>query len=221
MIGGPGDELKEILKFYQEIGASFLTVRKENPQHSLTQLHNDISGCEKCNLHLSKTHYVPGEGSLSPDVFFIGEGPGETEDRFGRPFIGKAGQLLDKIILKMGYSREQVFIGNIVKCRPPQNRNPLPDEVAACLPYLHRQIDILKPRVLVCLGKVALESLLGREYSISRARGDIFEFRGIPVVPTFHPSYILHQRTKEAVSRAKWDVWKDMEEVLKILDAGG
>ena len=120
----------------------------------------------------------------------------------------------------MGYSREQVFIGNIVKCRPPQNRNPLPEEVAACLPYLHRQIDVLKPRVLVCLGKVALESLLAGEYSIGRARGEVFEFQGIPVVPTFHPSYILHQKTKEAVSRAHWDVWKDMEKVLEILGAG-
>jgi DNA polymerase len=147
----------------------------------------------------------------------VGEGPGETEDQFGRPFIGHAGQLLSKIIEKMGYDRESVYITNVVKCRPPQNREPLADEVAACKPFLLRQIEVLRPRVIVCLGRVAVTHLLGREEGITRLRGQVFQFGEIPVVPTFHPSYILHQKEKEAVSKAKWQVWEDMQVVLGLL----
>jgi len=210
-------QLRENLALFRELGVTFLTVEHDDPAYALAHLHLEISRCTRCGLHKSKTHYVPGEGSLHPDIFFIGEGPGETEDRFGRPFIGKAGQLLDKIIVKMGYTRETVFIGNIVKCRPPQNRNPVAPEVEACLPYLHRQIEILRPKVLVCLGKVALENLIGGSHSITRVRGRFFDFNGIPVMPTFHPSYILHQRTKEAISTAKWEVWEDMKKVNRLL----
>lgn len=183
----------------------------------LKVLNQEITCCTKCDLHKSKTKYVPGEGSPTPDIVFIGEGPGETEDRFGRPFIGKAGQLLDKIIERMGYHRESVFIGNIVKCRPPGNRDPLKEEVNACLPYLKRQIAILRPKVIVCLGKVAMNNLLDADYSITRSRGKLFEFEGIPVIPTFHPSYVLHQRTREKISKAKWDIWSDMEKVLSLM----
>jgi DNA polymerase len=160
---------------------------------------------------------VPGEGSVEPDIIFIGEGPGETEDNFGRPFVGKAGQLLDKLIDRMGYSRESVFIGNIVKCRPPGNRDPLPDEVSACKPYIERQIDILKPKVIVCLGKVALNNLLGQNYSIMKERGKLFYFKNIPVIPTYHPAYILRQTTAESTSKAKWDTWNDMQKALEIV----
>ena len=117
----------------------------------------------------------------------------------------------------MGYSRESVFIGNIIKCRPPGNREPLKEEVEACLPYLKRQIKILKPKVLVCLGRVAFNNLMGANYSISKVRGEQFEYENIPVIPTFHPSYILHQRTKENISKAKWSVWEDMLRVLDII----
>jgi len=213
------EEIKEILKFYQEIGAEFVEGEYRDTLADLEDVTREIMHCTKCELHKSKKNYVPGEGSINPNIMFIGEGPGETEDNFGRPFIGKAGQLLDRLITKMGYSRETVFIGNIVKCRPPGNRDPLKAEVEACLPYLVRQIEILSPKVIVCLGKVAMNKLLGTDYSIMRERGKQFEFQGIPVLPTFHPSYILHQQTKEAISKAKWDMWHDMEKVLSLIRA--
>jgi uracil-DNA glycosylase len=210
-------ELREILKVYQEFGARFLEIPPENPHRQMMEVRTEIFHCRKCRLHEGKTNYVPGEGSFRPDVLFIGEGPGETEDKFGRPFIGRAGQLLDKIIQKMGYRREDVFIGNIVKCRPPNNREPQKDEVAACLGYLRRQIEILAPLAIVCLGKVALNNLLGVNHSISRIRGKRLDFGGIPVIPTFHPSYILHKKEKGEISQAKWDVWEDMQKVIEIV----
>ncbi|MCK5056349.1 MAG: uracil-DNA glycosylase [Candidatus Aminicenantes bacterium] len=211
------NELDEILKFYREIGAGFLEYHRENPLKALNDLNREIGNCTKCKLYESKKNYVPGEGSAEPGIIFIGEGPGETEDNLGRPFVGRAGELLDKLIDRMGYSRETVFIGNIVKCRPPGNRNPLPEEVAACKPYLESQIDILKPKVIVCLGKVALNNLLGQNYSIMKERGKLFYFKDIPVIPTYHPAYILRQTTKDSTSKAKWDTWNDMKKVLEIV----
>lgn len=211
------EELKEILKFYRELGAEFIEWDYCDPQVELDEVTRVIKTCTRCELHKTKKNYVPGEGSATPDIVFIGEGPGETEDNFGRPFIGKAGQLLDKVIARMGYSRETVFIGNIVKCRPPNNRDPLKDEVDACMPFLIRQLTILCPKVIVCLGKVAMNNLLGTDYSIIDQRGKQFEFQGIPVVPTFHPAYILRQQSQDAISKAKWDMWHDMEKVLDIV----
>ncbi|MCP4152538.1 MAG: uracil-DNA glycosylase, partial [bacterium] len=205
------NQLEEILKFYKEIGAAFVELEKKPPSVELNKITDEISHCTRCELHKKKKNYVPGEGSLTPDVMFIGEGPGETEDNFGRPFIGKAGQLLDKVILKMGYTRETVFIGNIVKCRPPNNRDPLPEEVTACKPYLFHQIAILSPKVIVCLGKVAMNNLLGTSNSIMKERGKLLDFHNIPVIPTFHPAYILHQKSKAEISKAKWDMWNDMQ----------
>ncbi|MCK5222722.1 MAG: uracil-DNA glycosylase, partial [Candidatus Aminicenantes bacterium] len=170
-----------------------------------------------CPLHKTKTNYVPGEGNLSPEIMFIGEGPGETEDKFGRPFIGKAGQLLEKIIEKMGYSRELVFIGNIVKCRPPNNRDPQKDEVEACLPFLEAQIRILNPKVIVCLGRVALNNLLNTNHPISKVSWKLFSYMDIPVIPTYHPAFILHKRDREDISRVKWETWSDMEKVMTIV----
>jgi DNA polymerase len=213
------EEISELLKFYKEIGAEFVEGEYKDPLADLDEVTREIKHCTKCELHKNKKNYVPGEGCINPDIMFIGEGPGETEDNFGRPFIGKAGQLLDRLITKMGYSRETVFIGNIVKCRPPGNRDPLKNEVEACMPYLVRQIAILSPKVIVCLGKVAMNNLLGTDYSIMRERGKQFEFQGTPVIPTFHPSYILHQQSKEAISKAKWNMWHDMEKVLTLIRA--
>jgi DNA polymerase len=189
-------------------------------QDSIDQIHGEIQGCSRCPLHKSNTNYVPGEGSSNPDIMFIGEGPGEEEDKQGRPFVGKAGQLLDRIIEKMGYKRQDVFIGNIVKCRPPGNRDPLKAETEACLPFLRRQMEVLKPKVIVCLGRVALNNLLDGDFRITKVRGQRFDYHGTPVIPTFHPSYILHQRTREGISKAKWDVWHDMEVVLGIVKKG-
>jgi len=209
--------MSEYLKIYQELGAEFLLAPvPQGREARLRDVHNRIGRCRNCRLHESKTHYVPGEGSADPDILFIGEGPGETEDRFGRPFIGKAGQLLDKIIAKMGYSRSSVFIANIVKCRPPNNREPDPDEVNACLPYLREQIGILAPRAIVCLGKTALNNLIGLDEGITRTRGRRFEFQGIPVIGTYHPSFILHKKEEKEITQAKWEVWEDMEKVLAL-----
>ncbi|MDQ1353957.1 MAG: uracil-DNA glycosylase [Acidobacteriota bacterium] len=215
------EELNEILKFYREIGAGFIEREHKNPLADLDEVTRVIKNCTRCQLHKTKKNYVPGEGSTSPDIMFIGEGPGETEDNFGRPFIGKAGQLLDKVIARMGYTRETVFIGNIVKCRPPNNRDPLKDEVDACMPFLIRQLEILRPKVIVCLGKVAMNNLLDVDYSIMEQRGKQFEFHGIPVIPTYHPAYILRQQSPDAVSKAKWDMWRDMEKVLAIVHGAG
>ena len=211
------NDLKEILTFYATMGAEFLNLPGSNPRADLAELNRTILQCRQCRLHESKTHYVPGEGSNHPDIIFIGEGPGQTEDQFGRPFIGNAGQLLDKIIQKMGYRREDVFISNVVKCRPPNNREPLRDEVEACLPFLHRQIELLNPKIIVCLGKVALNNLLGTSHSMGRIRGQLLSFNNIPLVPTYHPSYILHKKEKEEISQAKREVWEDMQKVLAVI----
>lgn len=142
---------------------------------------------------------------------FIGEGPGADEDRQGLAFVGKAGQLLTRIIEAMGFTREQVFIGNIVKCRPPGNRTPFPDEMAACLPFLEEQIQLLKPRVIVALGATAVRGLLGLEMGITRLRGKWLSYRGIDVMPTFHPAYLLRNPA------GKKEVWEDMKAVLERL----
>lgn len=212
-------ELKRILAFFNDMGAEFLHLPEGNPRAEMAELNHAISQCRQCRLHETKTNYVPGEGSLNPDIIFIGEGPGQTEDQFGRPFIGNAGQLLDKIIQKMGYRREAVFIGNVVKCRPPNNREPWPDEVAACLPFMHRQIELLKPMIIVCLGRVALNNLLGTSHSMGRIRGQLLHFNDIPLIPTYHPSFILHKKEKEEISRTKREVWEDMQKVLAIIAA--
>ncbi|MBN2345098.1 MAG: uracil-DNA glycosylase [Candidatus Aminicenantes bacterium] len=199
------------------MGAEFLHLPGSDRRADLADLTREILQCRRCRLHETKSHYVPGEGSNHPGILFIGEGPGETEDQFGRPFIGRAGQLLDKIIQKMGLGREDVFIGNVVKCRPPNNREPLKDEVQACLPWLLRQIAILQPKAIVCLGRVALNNLLGTSHSMGRIRGQVLSFNGIPLVPTYHPAFILHKRDKEEISRAKWEIWEDMQKVMAIV----
>lgn len=214
--------LAEWLRFYRDMGVDNLRLSSEvlnvKQTDSLEDLHNRIRSCSRCDLHKTRHHAVPGEGSPHPEILFVGEAPGQQEDQVGKPFVGKAGQLLDRLIQRMGYGRDAVFISNIVKCRPPGNRDPNMDEVAACLPFLRRQIALLTPRVIVCLGKVAANSLLGSQTPISRLRGRVWSFEKIPVVCTYHPSFILHQRGPEAVSKSKWEVWADMQEVLKILN---
>lgn len=211
------NELIDVLEFYREIGAGFLEWKKIDPLYELRDVTREISECKKCPLHKTKTNYVPGEGTNNPDIMFVGEGPGETEDKFGKPFIGRAGQLLEKIIEKMGYSRESVFIGNIVKCRPPNNRDPLREEVEACITFLKKQIEILKPKVIVCLGRVAFNNLMNSNSPISKVRGKLFSYMDTPVIPTYHPAFILHKRERSEISRVKWETWADMEKVLKIV----
>jgi DNA polymerase len=171
----------------------------------------EVAACERCELHRTRTHTVPGAGSPHPDIVFVGEGPGEEEDRQGVPFVGAAGELLTLMIAAMGYTRETAFIANIVKCRPPGNRKPTPGEMEACLPYLRAQIETLKPRVVVALGATATQGLLRTDTGISRLRGRWCQYQGIPVMPTYHPAFLL--RTPSA----KRDSWKDLQAVLARL----
>lgn len=180
---------------------------------------NEVTGCTRCRLCETRTKTVFGEGDADAPVFFIGEGPGETEDRTGRPFVGRAGELLDKMIGAMGFKREQVFIANVVKCRPPNNREPAPDEVATCTPYLVRQLEIVRPMVIVTLGRPATQYMLQTKQSMSRMRGNWQSWRGIKLMPTYHPAYVLRQYTPEI--RAA--VWGDLKKVMAAIrgDAPG
>lgn len=171
-----------------------------------------ISKCSNCELCQTRNSTVPGEGNVnSPEIMFIGEGPGAEEDAQGRPFVGKAGQLLTKIIEAMGYDRGDVYITNVVKCHPPNNRKPVKDEMEMCLPYLRQQIGLIKPKIIVGLGGTAIEGLLGRPVSITRMRGVWQEYEGIKLMPSFHPSYLLRDPTK------KKDAWADLKLVLTEL----
>ncbi|HVZ24346.1 MAG TPA: uracil-DNA glycosylase [Vicinamibacterales bacterium] len=171
--------------------------------------------CSRCKLHrLGRSQVVFGVGNPNADLMFVGEAPGADEDVRGEPFVGRAGQLLTKIIEAIDLRREDVYIANVIKCRPPQNRNPEPDEVEQCEPFLFRQIDVIKPKVIVALGKFAAQSLLRTTEPITRIRGREYAYRDAILMPTYHPAYLLRNPS------AKRDVWEDMKRVRAIL-AGG
>lgn len=170
-----------------------------------------VARCAKCPLHKERMRTVPGQGNPHPEILFVGEGPGADEDRQGVPFVGEAGQLLTKMIEAMGLKRDDVFLANIVKCRPPANRTPAPDEIAACLPYLHEQIALLQPKVIVALGAVASQSLLGVDTRIGELRGQWRQFGAIDMMPTYHPAYLVR------LPAAKHEAWADLQGVLKRL----
>ena len=183
---------------------------------TLAQVRADLGDCTRCKLHTGRQNIVFGDGSPTAALMFVGEGPGANEDAQGVPFVGEAGQLLDKMIVAMGWRRQDVYIANIVKCRPPGNRNPEADEIASCEPFLDGQLTAIRPRVLVALGKFAAQYLCGKpEASISALRGQFHSHRGIPVMPTFHPAYLL--RTPSA----KRDVWADLQLVMARLEELG
>lgn len=183
---------------------------------SWKELIDEINGCEKCRLCEKRTRVVPGEGNPNADLMFIGEGPGRDEDEQGRPFVGVSGQLLDRMIHAIGMERTEVYIANVVKCRPPMNRNPEPDEAAACLPYLRSQFVLVSPKVIVLLGKVACRYVLGEEVPISRMRGHWIERKGIWFMPTYHPSALLREPAK------KREAWEDFKMVRdKLAEVGG
>ncbi|HKT79586.1 MAG TPA: uracil-DNA glycosylase [Vicinamibacterales bacterium] len=179
---------------------------------ALTTVRADIGDCTRCKLHgLGRQQIVFGVGNPAADLMFVGEAPGGDEDIQGIPFVGRAGQLLTKIIEAIGLTRDEVYIANVIKCRPPQNRNPEPDEIEQCEPFLFRQIDIIKPKVIVALGKFAAQTLLRTDTPISRLRGRQFEFRGAQLVPTFHPAFLLRNPA------SKREVWEDMKLVRTLL----
>lgn len=170
-------------------------------------LMQSIQGCQKCKLCRQRKNIVFGQGNTNADIMFIGEGPGADEDEQGIPFVGKAGQLLNTALIAMGIKREDVYIANIVKCRPPQNRNPESDEAQACMDYLRNQVILVKPKIIVLLGKVALNNILGSQYGITTARGIWVEKKGILYMPTYHPAALLRDNSK------KIDFWKDLKSV--------
>jgi DNA polymerase len=174
----------------------------------------EVRGCTKCRLCETRTNTVFGEGDANAKIFFIGEGPGENEDLKGRPFVGRAGELLNKWVSAMGLAREQVFIANIVKCRPPGNREPAPDEVATCTPYLQRQLEIVRPHVIITLGRPSAQYMLQSKLSMGKLRGQWHEWRGIKLMPTYHPAYVLRQYTVET----RGAVWSDLKKVMAELN---
>ncbi len=187
------------------------------PAETLEQVREDLGECTRCKLHATRTHIVFGSGNPKAEVVFVGEGPGADEDAQGLPFVGRAGQLLTEMInnsaqrLKAPLRREHVYICNVIKCRPPNNRTPERDEVEECSPFLLRQLDAIKPRVIVALGATAARMLLGVNEAMHRLRGQWFDYRGSKLLVTFHPAYLLRDPSK------KKEAWEDMRELLRFL----
>jgi uracil-DNA glycosylase family 4 len=232
------DNLREHLKYYRDLGVAGLTTdpawreradAAPRTAHSepglaqptplpdtapmtLTEIRADIGECTRCKLHTTRQTIVFGSGNPEAQLMFVGEAPGADEDEQGLPFVGRAGQLLTKIIEAIDLKRDDVYIANVIKCRPPANRNPEPDEIATCEPFLFRQIDTIKPRVIVALGTHAAHTLLKIDDPISRIRGKQHDFRGAILIPTFHPAYLLRSPER------KREVWEDMKLVKALLD---
>ncbi|MDF1524657.1 MAG: uracil-DNA glycosylase [bacterium] len=179
---------------------------------TLQGLRDEIGDCRRCPLSQDRHHIVFGVGNPDADLVFVGEAPERDEDEQGEPFVGKAGQLLTKIISAMGLSRGDVYICNVIKCRPPDNRDPLPAEIEMCEPFLKEQLRIINPRAICALGSFASRTLLKREVKISRLRGQFHAYNGVPLMPTYHPSYLLRN------PQAKRDVWEDIKIVMELLD---
>ena len=175
---------------------------------SLTPIEREVSACQKCELHQSRTNTVFGCGNPDADWLFVGEAPGQHEDLQGQPFVGRAGQLLDQMIAALGMEREQVFIANVLKCRPPNNRDPLPAEIEQCEPYLHRQLAQIRPKVIVALGRISAQALLKTGEPLGKLRGRVYQYGpdNIPLVATYHPAYLL--RSPEQKARAWEDLWQ-------------
>ena len=229
-------QLSEHLKFYSELGVTGISrdarwrSRSSNSQlpspkdsegtaHTeamgpgrivtLTEIRQDLGDCTRCKLHQQgRKQIVFGVGNPNADVMFVGEAPGADEDVQGIPFVGRAGQLLTKMIEAMGFRRDDVYIANVIKCRPPQNRNPEPDEVASCEPFLFNQIDAIRPKVIVALGSFAAKTLLKTQDPISRLRGRVYDYHGAKLIPTFHPSFLLRSPDQKKFA------WEDLKLAL-------
>lgn len=226
-------DVAEHLRFFQELGVAGISkdarwraraassegaavavpmVFARSEAETLPAIREDIGECTRCKLHaLGRQQIVYGVGNPAADLMFVGEAPGADEDIQGVPFVGRAGQLLTKIIEAIGLKRDDVYIANVIKCRPPGNRNPDPDEVEACEGFLFRQIDSIRPTVIVALGTFAAKALLKTQDPISRLRGRIYDYRGAKLIPTFHPAFLLRSPDR------KRDVWEDMKKVRALL----
>ena len=215
------EEVKNYLRFLAETGCTGFDCKKKSLEtieswgrdrafipETLEQIRADIGDCRRCKLSNSRKNIVFGAGSPKARLVFVGEGPGFEEDKTGKPFVGAAGKLLTKIIQAIKLTREQVYICNIIKCRPPGNRNPDPDEIQACFPFLERQIAVIKPDFICALGIVATQTLLETKKPISKLRGRFHDYNGIKLLPTYHPAYLLRNPDK------KRDVWDDMKKLM-------
>lgn len=217
-------EVAEWLRYLREIGVRELSVvtdggggtvgSAEGGRETLADVRADLGECTRCKLAAGRTELVFGVGDANADLMFVGEGPGAEEDRRGEPFVGRAGKKLDEMIAAIGLSRAEVYIANVVKCRPPKNRDPEPDEVATCSPFLFRQIEAIAPKVIVTLGAPAARLLLDTKVGITRLRGTWHAFGDIPVMPTFHPAYLLRAYTPENRRR----VWEDLKAARAKMD---
>ena len=179
---------------------------------TLNELDSKINTCQKCSLGKTRTNFVFGVGNPNADVMIIGEAPGADEDAKGEPFVGRAGKLLNDILKAINFEREEVFIANILKCRPPNNRNPLPDEMATCIPYLKKQIDLIQPKLILCLGLVASSGILNLKLSLTKMRGNIYEFNGVKTMVTYHPAALLRN------PNWKKGCWEDVQKFRKLYD---
>jgi uracil-DNA glycosylase len=194
-----GDPAKQAIETWESSG-------------SLEELHKNIGSCTKCVLHQGRNKFVFGVGNANAEIMCVGEGPGAEEDKQGYPFVGRAGQLLTDILKAIKFSRDDVFIANVVKCRPPGNRTPLPTEMDTCSPYLLKQIDLIKPKLILCLGLTAAQGLLNKKDSLTSMRGKVFEFRGAKAMVTYHPAALLRN------PHWKKATWEDVQKFRKLYD---
>ncbi len=212
-------DLKTYMEYLREMGITSLPVAESNPGKdvrpgipTLADVRKELGDCKRCKLHQTRRTIVFGEGNEKATLMFVGEGPGYDEDMQGRPFVGKAGQLLTRIIESINLSREEVYIANIVKCRPPQNRNPEPDEIESCSPFLMKQILVIQPKIICALGTFSAQTLLKTDTKITALRGRFFDVDGIKVVPTYHPAFLLRNPER------KREVWEDMKKIAELLN---
>ena len=213
------DSIKSFIELDKLSGIDefFISERSPDPgprsPNDLESLKQEVANCKRCSLYKTRRNVVFGSGNPNAELMFIGEAPGEDEDIKGLPFVGRAGQLLTKIIEAMGLKRSDVYIANILKCRPPNNRMPLPTEILECIDFVKKQVELIKPKVICTLGKFASQTLLRTETPISALRGKFQEYNGIKVMPTFHPAYLLRNPNE------KKTVWQDMKKIMKELRA--
>ncbi|HXX36100.1 MAG TPA: uracil-DNA glycosylase [Thermodesulfobacteriota bacterium] len=212
--------LKSYLEYLKGIGVGFLPISEGDPEEAtqvpivtLDEVRKELGDCSRCKLHRTRRTIVFGEGNEKASLMVIGEGPGYDEDIQGRPFVGKAGQLLTKILQSINLAREEVYITNIVKCRPPQNRNPEPDEIQSCSPFLMKQINVIQPKIICALGTFSAQTLLKTETKITALRGKIYDLAGITVIPTYHPAFLLRNPER------KREVWEDMKKIAERMRA--
>jgi len=212
-------DLRTYLEYIKGMGITSLSAAENVPKKAprsetltLADVRTELGDCKRCKLHRTRKTIVFGEGNEKATLMFIGEGPGYDEDTQGRPFVGRAGQLLTKIIESIALPREEVYIANIIKCRPPQNRNPEPDEIESCNPFLMKQIRVIQPKIICALGTFSAQTLLKTDTKITALRGKLHDLEGIKVIPTYHPAFLLRNPER------KREVWEDMKKIAELLN---